>query len=90
MIDETEPMRRERVFEIHQQIASENKEKERQRLQEKYGKVWDLAQLAMEFEIIGFSAPLVVVKRLSDGVKGSLEFQHHPRLYFNFEEHQDD
>jgi hypothetical protein len=28
----------------------------------------------------------VVVKRKSDGVVGSLEFQHHPRFYFNFAE----
>jgi hypothetical protein len=30
-------------------------------------------------------APFVVVRRLSDGQKGSLEFQHHPRFYFNFQ-----
>jgi hypothetical protein len=29
-----------------------------------------------------------VVRRKSDGVKGSLEFQLSPRLYFGFEEHQ--
>jgi hypothetical protein len=34
--------------------------------------------------IIAFLAPLVVVRRKADGVKGSLEFQHRPRLYFNF------
>ena len=35
-------------------------------------------------EVIGFMAPLVVVRRKADGVKGSLEFQHQPRFYFNF------
>ncbi len=30
-------------------------------------------------------APYVVVRRKSDGQKGSLEFQHHPRYYFRFQ-----
>jgi hypothetical protein len=29
----------------------------------------------------------VVVRRRSDGGKGSLEFQHQPRFYFNFQPH---
>ena len=33
-------------------------------------------------------APLVVVRRKSDGVKGSLMFQHSPRFYFGFEPHR--
>jgi hypothetical protein len=33
---------------------------------------------------MGFLAPLVVVRRRADGVKGSLEFQDRPRIYFNF------
>ena len=45
---------------------------------------WTIDQLCEEFEVIGFCAPFVVVKRKSDGVKGSLEFTHHPRVYFNF------
>ena len=35
-------------------------------------------QLTKDFEVIGFLAPLVVVRRRSDGVKGSLEFQSAP------------
>jgi len=38
-----------------------------------------------EFEAIGFAAPLIVVRRRADGVKGSLMFQHSPRFYFKFE-----
>jgi hypothetical protein len=45
---------------------------------------WDTDQLRAEFEVIGFMAPFVVVKRKSDGVKGSMEFVHSPRVYFNF------
>jgi hypothetical protein len=47
---------------------------------------WDTAALAAEFEVIGFMAPFVVVRRKADGKKGSMEFTHSPRLYFNFVE----
>jgi hypothetical protein len=40
--------------------------------------------MGQDFEAIGFMAPFVVVRRLADGKKGSLEFQHDPRFYFNF------
>lgn len=45
---------------------------------------WDTDQLRQEFEVIGFLAPFVAVKRKSDGAKGSMEFTHNPRFYFNF------
>jgi hypothetical protein len=44
--------------------------------------------LTQDFEVMGFLAPLVVVRRRADGVKGSLEFWHRPRLYFRFEPHE--
>lgn len=47
-------------------------------------KTWNTAELIEDFEVIGFSAPYVVVRRRSDGQKGSLEFRHSPRVYFNF------
>jgi hypothetical protein len=47
-------------------------------------KVWDTHAMRSEFDVIGFSAPLVVVKRKSDGVVGSLKFTHSPRFYFGF------
>jgi hypothetical protein len=47
---------------------------------------WDTDQLREEFEVIGFMAPFVVVRRKADGVKGSMEFVHNPRFYFNFVE----
>jgi hypothetical protein len=52
-----------------------------------YGWVWDTQELTEEFEVEGFLAPFVVVVRKSDQQKGSLEFQHSPRFYFNFEPH---
>lgn len=57
---------------------------ERKKLEEEYGQVWDSDQLRAEFEVIGFLAPIVSVRRLSDGVKGSLFFQHSPRFYFDW------
>ncbi len=82
MSDPTESLRRERLVEINVEPGS------RAALEAKYGQVWDTDQLADDFEVIGFMAPLVVVRRRADGVKGSLEFQHGPpRLYFNFEPH---
>jgi hypothetical protein len=78
MNDQTEAPRRERLAEINATPGS------REALEAQYGQVWDTEQLGEEFEVTGFLAPLVVVRRKRDGVKGSLEFQHHPRLYFNF------
>lgn len=82
MNDPTENLRRERMVEIAAEVGS------REALEARYGHVWTTAELTTDFEVIGFAAPLVVVRRKSDGVKGSLEFQPHPRLYFNFEEYQ--
>jgi hypothetical protein len=82
MHDPTEHRRRERMVEIAAEVGS------REYLEARYGQVWDTAELTRDFEVIGFAAPLVVVRRKSDGKKGSLEFQPHPRFYFHFEEHQ--
>ena len=82
MNDPTEAARRERLADIDAEPGS------REALEAQYGQVWDTQQLALDFEVIGFLAPLVVVRRKADGVKGSLEFQHTPRLYFNFEPHK--
>ena len=79
MSDPTEPIRRQRLAEINLEPGS------REALEAKYGHVWDTGQLSDDFEVIGFMAPLVVVRRRADGAKGSLEFQHHPRFYFNFQ-----
>ena len=56
----------------------------REELENKYGQVWDTAELTKEFSVEGFLAPFVVVVRKSDGVRGSMEFIHCPRFYFGF------
>ena len=78
MSDPTEPLRRQRLADINAQPGN------REALEDQYGPVWDTQELSREFIVQGFMAPLVVVKRRSDGVVGSLEFQHQPRFYFNF------
>jgi hypothetical protein len=78
MTDETELIRRQRLAEINAEPGS------REALEAEYGQVWDTGQLSEDFEVLGFLAPFAVVVRKSDGVKGSLEFQHQPRFYFHF------
>ena len=70
--------------EINSQIESDDEDQERSRLQEEYGQVWDTKELGNDFEVLGFMAPFIAVRRRSDGEEGSLEFQHSPRLYFNW------
>jgi hypothetical protein len=79
MADPTEQARRQRLVEINAEAG------DRAALEARYGRVWDTRELAADFVIIGFMAPVIVVRRKADGVKGSLEFQHQPRFYFNFQ-----
>jgi hypothetical protein len=81
MKDPTETIRRERLVEINAVPGS------KEALEARYGQVWDTQQLAEDFEVIGFLAPVVVVRRRSDGKKGSVEFQHSPRFYFAWQPH---
>ena len=45
---------------------------------------WTTEELERDFKVISFMAPYVVVQRRSDGAKGTLEFTHHPRMYFGW------
>ena len=76
--DETEEYRRQRQKDLNS-AASDRLDLERQ-----YGQVWDTDQLRADFEVVGFAAPFVVAKDRTTGVTGSLEFQHNPRVYFNW------
>jgi hypothetical protein len=46
---------------------------------------WDTEALRAEFEVLGFMAPFVFARRKSTGEKGSLEFTHSPRVYFDWQ-----
>ena len=59
----------------------------RQELESKHGQVWSTKEMQEEFDVTGFMAPLAIVRRKSDGAKGSLEFRHSPRFYFNWQPH---
>ncbi len=78
--DIAESLRRERLVELNVRPA------DRETLEARHGQVWDIHQLARDFVVVGFMAPFVVVRRKTDGVLGSCEFQHNPRLYFNWME----
>lgn len=75
--DPTEGLRRSRLRKLNPGVG-------RAELEHRYGQVLGSAELAITFEVIGFMAPLVVVRRRTDGRIGSFEFQHHPRFYFNW------
>jgi hypothetical protein len=81
-MDETEEYRRQRQAELNAEQA------DRAKLETTHGKVWSTDEMRGEFEALGFAAPFIIVKRKSDGKKGSLEFQHSPRFYFNWQEHK--
>jgi hypothetical protein len=78
MSEEYERARRARLAEINEAP------KDADALRAAHGEVWDTDGLRRDYEVIGFAAPFVVVRRRADGVVGSLEFQHEPRLYFAF------
>jgi hypothetical protein len=79
MTDPTEGIRRELIAQIDAVEGS------REYLESKHGQVWSTDELQEEFEVLGFLAPFVVVRRKADGMKGSLMFQNSPRLYFGFQ-----
>ena len=75
----TEAIRRQQLAEINIEPGS------RADLESKHGQVWDTSELQQDFSVEGFMAPYIVVRRDSDGQRGSLKFQHSPRFYFGFE-----
>lgn len=81
-MDETEMLRRKRIAEINSDDLT------REALEAKHGKVWSTDEMMEEFEAIGFMSPYVVVRMRSTGEKGSLEFSHSPRFYFNWQPHK--
>lgn len=78
MLDDTEGMRKDLQAEINAVAA------ERAALKARHGQIWSTSELTDDFDVLGFGAPFVIVRRKSDGTKGSLAFQHSPRYYFDF------
>ena len=50
---------------------------------------WNTTELQEEFKVLGFGYGYVAVQRISDGLKGSMDFSDNPRLYYGFVEHQE-
>jgi hypothetical protein len=73
MTDKTESIRREMLETNQPYVALALADKR-----------WDTDALRKEFEVLMFAAPFVVVRRLADGVRGTMMFTHNPRFYFNF------
>ncbi len=78
MTDSTESIRLTQLTEINATPRS------REELAAKHGQVWNTEELARDFEVLGFLAPYVVVRRKAYGQIGSLAFQHDPRVYFGW------
>lgn len=69
---------------IPNQLDSENIAKLRKELEDEVGTVYNTTELKESFEVISFLAPFVVVIKKETQEKGTLEFTHLPRFYFNF------
>ena len=78
--DVTEGFRRELQAEINAKMSP------REAMEAEHGQCWDTSELQRDFEVTGFLAPFVLVRRKSDGRKGTLLFQHSPRIYYAFQE----
>jgi hypothetical protein len=75
-MDATEALRRKLMAQLAIEAA------DRVTLERRHGQVWDPVELRRDFSVIGFLAPLVVVRRKSDGMLMTMMFQAEPRLYF--------
>lgn len=77
--DPTEDVRRLQQTVINVEPGS------RESLLEDWPQVWDTQEVEAEFNVIGFMAPYVVVRRKGTDIRGTLMFQHSPRFYFGFQ-----
>lgn len=84
MSADVETLRKLHLAKVNAPVVDQSDDEARKTLEAKHGKVWNTSEMTAEFDVIGFGAPFCVVRRKSDGVKGSLEFTHRPRFYFNF------
>jgi len=81
MSDPTEDLRRLQQRLLNTDPVLDN----RAAIEQEFGQAWGAEELTRDFEVTGFLAPYVVVRRKSDGVVGTLQFRHSPRFYFNFQ-----
>lgn len=51
-----------------------------------YAVIMTKEQMLAEYDVLGFALGMCVVRRKSDGVKGTLFFEGNPRVYYDFQE----
>ena len=78
MADQSEAIRRTLCKSLNSDPGS------REDLESRYGDVWDTSELQETFTVLSFLSPFCIVSRKSDGVRGSVLFQHSPRFYHSF------
>jgi hypothetical protein len=69
---------------LRQYYAPFSEEEARKELQERYGNVWNDAELMEEFAVQFFSPTTVHVIRKDSGAHGTVAYLTRPRLYFSF------
>ena len=86
MNDIATELRKANVAIIASEVASDDPVKERARLATIHGadNVWNTSELQDKFRVLGFAAPFCVVQDKATNEKGTVEFQHSPRFYFNY------
>jgi hypothetical protein len=85
-MDITEIPRRILVNQINASVESSDEDKERIRLEDLHGEVYNTTQMATKFEVLSFAAPFCIVRERATGKRGTITFQHSPRFYFDFVE----
>lgn len=88
----TESIRRNLTATINDNVriiaAIAGGDRTRKLIEAQQGQVWNTDELAQDFDVLGFAAPLVVVRRKTDSTMGSLFFSHEPRYYWGFRPHE--
>jgi hypothetical protein len=74
------------VEKLREYYSDATEESARNDLTEKYGQVWNDAELLSEFAASIFDGPVLRVIRKADGVRGAVAYIDKPRLYFAFVE----
>jgi hypothetical protein len=64
-----------------EQVAAAKAQRE---IQYGVGNVWATDEVQQVFDVLGFQAPFAIVKRMSDGKRGYVTFDHSPRVYYDF------
>lgn len=89
MNDPTEKIRREMVAEqlilkAARVLAGKTDEDTIADLRKAHPDACNTDELKQQYNVTGFLAPFISCTRRSDGVKGTMNFIHSPRIYFDF------